>query len=167
MNNSALDGAAFGGRFQQFDHYAKDAYNHDLRVVAFYSYGDELAHHATVIRCADGGAYRIEILGNGDQPNMFLRTKNTRWDPAFGEAVFKVSGITFKRVYDHALQCCDNFGTYNAATNNCQTWNNRFLEIFEVKRRTVWSWISAGVVTTISAIGIFLFMLPASMTITN
>ena len=103
MNNSALDGARFRDRYQMYDEGARDAYRLKLKVKAFYSYGDALAHHATIVLCDDRKAYSIEIRGNGDQPRMFLRAKSTDWRPPVGEAVFKVSGVEFNVMYDHAV----------------------------------------------------------------
>ena len=169
MESSAMNGAQFGdlSNAEAF----RSALVNDLKVVEIYSFGGALVHHATVIKCDDNSVYKIEIRGIGDQPQMFLRLESARWDPPRGEAVFQVTDVTLRAVYDHALRCCAKFGLYNAATNNCQNWNNAFLKIFKLKRRTWMSWLepvaAAATFGSVIFVAILRAMIPNMMQITN
>ena len=46
--------------------------------------------------------------------------------------------MTIREVHEHAKFVSKKFGLYNVLSNNCQTWNNGFLELFESKRETYW-----------------------------
>ena len=164
MENSALDGAQFNmERFQIYCQEARDAYHKNIKILAFYSFGNAITHHGTVIFCENGLVFAIHIRGNGDQERLYLRAELSKWKPNIGEPVFKVSGIRFCDLYNEAIKCCHEFGKYDASINNCQTWNNKLLKLFKKKRRTIWSWFTSVVLSAIVGVGAFIFLLPPIM----
>lgn len=163
MENSSLNGAQFNmERFEILIPEAFDAYSKNLKVIEFYSFGSSITHHGTVIKCENDLVLSIHIYGN--ENNLLLSTKITIWNPSIGEPVFEVSDVTFRELYDSAIQCCRDFGKYDALFNNCQTWNNNLLKILNRERRTSWSWITTTAAAVFIGVVSFLIILPPIMT---
>jgi len=109
--------------------------------IQWYSYGDVFSHHGTVLRAVSNEkiTFKVNMTANSENPLEKILTvtiARDRWDPK--EATVNTGPPTSpKTIVNHTEQACKDFGKYEYCLNNCQTWNNRFIRLFQCRRETL------------------------------
>jgi len=137
MSDASLHGASFPRSFIKNDSATQLALHSRRRgKVLIYSYGSDVSHHAAVVYFeALAQTFSFDVEGDRDK-RLFLRVRETEWKPGSHVTFEAQEQFTFEQVYNHAVRTCENFGAYQYPKNTCQEWNNSFLKLFRLVKRT-------------------------------
>jgi hypothetical protein len=137
-------------------------YSRNLRSrINTYSISGVDKHHATIVNFIDlrypNGkevVVRIELIGDVNERNLQIHMTDDVWNPERARApVYQLpQSYKLEDLRKHAREVSCNFGSYRHKTNNCQDWNNAFLNKLKVPAN--WTPMSAG--TTTIGVGVAL-----------
>eukprot|EP00037_Helgoeca_nana_P031862 m.410954 g.410954 ORF g.410954 m.410954 type:complete len:195 (-) comp28532_c0_seq1:89-673(-) len=155
--NAELNGLVFGDS-PVADQDVIDSYNANLSGrIAVNASGGTADHQLVVVSFVDHDfTVKFELWTRfQEEPKLIYRIKRCGWEPRSDQEVQHFDkSISLRKIVDHGSKVSEDFGSYVAGTNDCQTWANTFLEPFGLRKETFWEGIKRATLPGLIVTGV-------------